>query len=82
MEIKDSYAELAAALRERLSVIADRAAYEQDAAAHLERLKAASQRIDRAAAALPKPIPGDLSHFIEGGSYQKALSWLERKASV
>ena len=73
-----AYHELAGALRERLAVIADRAAYEQDAAAHLARLQAASQRIERAADALPRPVPGDLAHFLKGGSFQKALSWLER----
>jgi hypothetical protein len=68
---------LAEALRERLAVIADRAAYEQDPAAHLTRLQSASERIDRAAAALPRPVPGDLAHFLKGSSYQKALAWLD-----
>ena len=74
---RQPYRELANALRERLAVIGDRAAYERDAAAHMESLKAVSLKIDEAAAALPQPIPGDLAHFIKGSSYQKALAWLE-----
>ena len=74
----DSFGQLAAALRERLAVIADRTLYERDPAAHLEKLKAASEQIETAAKALPKPLPGDLAHYLQGASYQKALNWLER----
>jgi hypothetical protein len=72
-----TYQELAAALRERIAVIADRELYQQDPAGHLEKLKTASARIETAGKALPKPIPGDLGHFLQGCSYQKALNWLE-----
>lgn len=75
----DAYAELASALRERLAVIADRALYERDPAAHLEKLKTASAQIETSSAALPKPVPGDLAHFLHGASYQKALAWLEAR---
>ena len=77
MDASSPYRELAEALQERLAVIADREAYERDAAAHLERLKSASERITRAGDALPRPVPGDLAHFIKGSSYQKALGWLQ-----
>lgn len=73
------FAELASALRERLAVIADRAWYQRDPVGHLEALKAASAKIEAAGAALPKPVPGDLSHFLHGASYQKALAWLEAR---
>jgi len=76
------FSELAAALRERLAVIADRELYAQDPAAHLEQLKRASARIETAAAALPRPVNGELAHFLHGCSYQKALAWLERNADV
>lgn len=72
-----AYSELAAALRGRLAVIADREFYQRDPAAHLEALKSASERIVAAGAALPRPIPGDLGHYLQGSSYQKALAWLE-----
>jgi hypothetical protein len=71
------YRELAGALRERLAIIGDRAAYERDPAAHLESLKAVSQKIETAGADLPRPVPGDLAHYLKGSSYQKALAWLE-----
>lgn len=75
----DAFAELASALRERLGVIADRALHERDPAAHLEKLKAALARIETAGGALPKPVPGDLAHFLHGASYRKALAWLEAR---
>jgi hypothetical protein len=78
----DAYAELASALRERLAVIADRELYQRDPAAHLEKLKSASAKIDASSATLPKPVPGDLAHFLHGSSYQKALAWLEARGHV
>lgn len=77
----DPYAELAAALRERLAVIADRDLYQRDPTGHLEKLKEASARIDTAGASLPPPVPGDLAHFLHGCSYQKALGWLEARGT-
>ena len=77
MSPSTTHANLAAALRERLAVIADRAAYERDAAAHLERLKAASERIEALQAQLPPPVDPRLAHFLERRSYDKALALLE-----
>jgi hypothetical protein len=76
------FSDLAAALRARLAVIADRDLYTRDPAAHLERLKQASERIEDAAARLPRPVDGELAHFLKGCSYQKALAWLERNAAL
>ena len=73
----DLFAELADALRERLAVIADRALYERDPAAHLEKLKAVSEKITQLGAALPRPLPGDFGHYLQRASYEKALAWLE-----
>jgi hypothetical protein len=72
------FSELAAALRERIAVIADRELYARDPVAHLEKLKQASERIESAGAALPHPIDRELAHFLKGCSYQKALAWLEQ----
>lgn len=69
--------ELAAALRERLTVIADRAAYTSDATAHLQRLQQVSERIERLAKHLPTPVDPRLAHFLERRSYDKALALLE-----
>jgi hypothetical protein len=74
------FSELATALRTRLAVIADRELYARDPEAHLEQLKLASAQIEKAAAQLPRPVNGELAHFLHGCSYQKALAWLERNA--
>jgi hypothetical protein len=77
MPVPAPYAELADALRERIAVIADRALYESDPAAHLEKLKTVSGKITQLGAALPRPIPGDFAHYLQRASYQKALDWIE-----
>ena len=71
------YTELAVALRQRLAVIADREAYARDPEAHLESLKAASERITASAAKLPRPTSPELSHYLQRASYDKALAWLD-----
>ena len=76
MTMPDLYDELADALRERLAVIADRGLYERDPAAHLEKLKAVSEKITQLGAALPRPLPGDFAHYLQRQSYQKALDWI------
>jgi hypothetical protein len=68
---------LAEALRERRSVVADREFYRRDPAAHLAQLQAVSSRIVQLGASLPSPVPGDLAHFLERCSYDKALAWIE-----
>lgn len=76
--ISSPYTELARALRTRLEVIADRELYRQDPEHHLRKLIAASERIDEAVADLPRPLNGELAHYLQGCSYHKALNWLER----
>jgi len=71
------YENLAAALRERTEVIRDHALRDRDAAAHLERLKAVSQRIAALGQALPAGAPAQLRHFLLRCSYDKALAFLE-----
>ena len=73
----DSYQALASALRERLTVIGDRAAYARDAAAHMEALKQVSERIAALQALLPSPVDPQLTHFLQRCSYDKALAFLE-----
>jgi hypothetical protein len=77
-----AYRNLAGALRERLEVIGDRELFQRDPAAHLEKLKAASQRIDEYAAALPSPVPTDLAHYIHRASFAKALGWIEERLAA
>ena len=68
--------ELARALRERLAVIADRAAYERDPQSHLQQLQAVSERIVTLSRQLPPPVDPRLAHYLERCSYDKALAFL------
>ena len=72
-----TYQTLAAALRERLAVIADREFYARDPAAHLEKLRAVSEQITQLTGQLPAPVDPRLAHYLERGSYDKALAFLE-----
>lgn len=71
-----TYDELAAALEERLRIIADRDWYVRDSAGHLAGLIAISEEIDLLAQQLPRPLPGELAHYLERKSYDKALALL------
>ena len=68
---------LATALRERLAVIADRALAAGDPAAHLEQLRAASEKIAALQNALPSSTDPQLAHYLERCSYDKALAFLD-----
>ena len=72
-----THRELAAALRERLAVIADRASYARDPQAHLARLQGVSERIAALGGTLPAPVDPRLAHYLERCSYDKALAFLE-----
>ena len=72
-------ANLAAALRERLTIIADRKSREKPEA-HMARLKDVSQRIEQLAGALPRPIDPQLAHYLQRRSYDKALEFIESTA--
>jgi hypothetical protein len=69
--------DLAAALRERLAIIQDEEG-RRDLQAHLARLQAVSEKIDRLQAALPQPIDLRLAHYLQRRSYDKALEFLEQ----
>ena len=71
------YQALSDALRQRLTVIADREAYNNDPAAHLEHLKTVSETIDSLQQQLPKPIDPQLAHYLQRRSYDKALAHLD-----
>ena len=71
------YLSLAAALRERLAVIADREHYQRDAAGHLERLKAVAARIAQLREQLPSDLDPQLAHYLQRASYDKALAFIE-----
>ena len=71
------YEELAAALRDRLSVIRDTAWRERDPAGQLARLQQVSESIVDLQRRLPAPVDPRLAHFLERCSYDKALAWIE-----
>ena len=68
--------ELAAALRARLQIISDETS-RRNPDQHMARLRGISDRIESLAAALPRPIPPRLAHFLDRRSYDKALDFLE-----
>jgi hypothetical protein len=69
-------AQLAAALRERRSLIGDEVS-RREQEQHLAKLQAISERIDTLAQRLPPPIDPQLAHFLARCSYDKALALLE-----
>jgi len=71
-----SLTELAAALRERLVIIADEES-RRDIARHMERLREISEKIDRLGQSLPSPVDPQLRHFLQRHSYSKALELIE-----
>ncbi|MFV1995318.1 MAG: hypothetical protein ACC661_07760, partial [Verrucomicrobiales bacterium] len=68
---------LEGALRRRLDLIADHGLRDADPAAHLEGLKGVSEEISRLQQSLAGEMPPRLEHFLVGGSYGKALAWIE-----
>ncbi len=76
------YPALIAALRERLTVIGDRASRERDPRAHLAQLQSASERIGALQSQLPAAVPPELAHYLARCSYDKALAWLEAQPAA
>lgn len=75
--MEDVTANLAAALRERLAIIADKPS-RKDEEKHLARLRAVSEKIDHLQTALPEPVDPRLAHYLQRQSYDKALEFLEK----
>lgn len=68
--------DLAAALRERLIIIADENS-RSDFDRHTERLQQVSEKIERLEKSLPPTIDPQLRHFLQRRSYSKALELIE-----
>jgi hypothetical protein len=75
--MEDVRVDLREALRERLAIIGDEES-RRDEPAHMARLQAISERIDKLAAALPRSIDSQLAHYLQRRSYDKALEFLEQ----
>ena len=70
--------DLALALRERLTVIADHAHRDSDQAGHLQRLIEVSTQIETIVAALStRELDPQFRHYLDRKSYDKALAWIE-----
>jgi hypothetical protein len=67
--------QLADALRQRLAIIADEES-RRDPRAHIQRLRAISERIEQISDALPRPLNPQLAHYLSRQSYEKALDFL------
>jgi hypothetical protein len=74
--MEDVMADLTAALRERLAIIADESS-RRDEQTHIARLRAVSEKIESLQAALPQPIDPRLAHYLDRRSYDKALAFIE-----
>ena len=69
--------QFAALLRRRLDIIADRALYERDPAAHLAQLQNVSAEIATLHSVTRATLPARLNHFLDHASFQKALEFVE-----
>jgi len=78
--MENTLSDLAQALRERLAIIHDEDS-RRDAQAHMARLSAVSEKIDKLAAAVPGPLDPQLAHYLQRRSYDKALEFLEGRAT-
>jgi hypothetical protein len=74
--MQDAPIQLAAALRERIAIVADEES-RRDAQKHMERLRDVSERIRELEANLPPPVDPRLKHYLDRCSYSKALEFLE-----
>ena len=70
------YLALAEALRNRLAVIADNQLREQNPAAHLAKLREASERIEYLRSCLPADADPMLNHYLRRMSLSKALEFV------
>ncbi len=71
--------ELIAALRERLTIIADESS-RRDVPAHMARLQNVSAKIAELHAQLPRPLDPQLAHYLQRASYDKALAHIESES--
>ena len=77
--MENALVDLRDALRERLAIIRDEES-RRDAQAHMARLSAVSEKIDKLTAAVPRPLDPQLAHYLQRRSYDKALEFLEGRA--
>ena len=76
------YADLAAVLEERLAVIADQTLRTQQPELQIQKLQAASARIDALKARLPADVDPMLRHYLDRMSLSKALDFIRERHLV
>ena len=77
--MENALVDLRDALRERLAIIRDEDS-RRDAQAHMARLSAVSEKIDKLTAAVRRPLDPQLAHYLQRRSFDKALEFLEARA--
>jgi hypothetical protein len=73
------YVALAEALQDRLDVISNQHLREQNPAAHLTKLKQASERIEQLRSGLPPDADPMLVHYLSRMSLSKALEFVRER---
>ena len=73
------YADLAAALEERLAVIADQTLRARQPELQIQKLQAVSARIDALKAQLPPDADPILRHYLDRMSLSKALEFIRER---
>jgi hypothetical protein len=77
---ESNIADLRDALRERLAIIHDERS-RRNPGAHIARLRAVSEKIEKLQVALPQPVDPRLAHYLQRKSYDKALELIENPKS-
>ena len=74
--MEGALADLAQTLRERIAIIHDDES-RRNVDAHMARLRAVSEKIDRLQESLPPSTDPRLKHYLDRKSYDRALEYLE-----
>ena len=74
--MEGALADLAQTLRERIAIVHDDES-RRNVDAHMARLRAVSEKIDRLQESLPPSTDPRLKHYLDRKSYEKALEHLE-----
>jgi hypothetical protein len=74
--MEGALADLAQTLRERIAIVHDDES-RRNVDAHMARLRAVSEKIDRLQESLPPSTDPRLKHYLDRKSYDKALEYLE-----
>lgn len=71
-DTRENLAALAELLQKRLDTISDHAWRDRDQPGHLQALKTVSAEIEAAKALVPRSLDGQLTHYLDRNSFDKA----------